>query len=107
MKQRHAVIILFALIVVTGLVSAFFVASRITDPLNAAMKEPTKKQAPKKKVTGKSSTSKPETFAEKKARLAAEGKDRRIDVNGKIRIVDRVLRGTAREKGRTGKEAEE
>ena len=48
------------------------VKSEITDPLNAAMKEPTKKQAPKKKVTGKSSTSKPETFAEKKARLAAE-----------------------------------
>ena len=48
------------------------VKTEIYDPLNTAMKEPAKKQGPKKKVTGKSGASKPETFAEKKARLAAE-----------------------------------
>lgn len=48
------------------------VKTEIYDPLNAAAKEPVKKQGPKKKVSGKSATSKPETFAEKKARLAAE-----------------------------------
>ena len=42
------------------------------NPLNAAAKEPAKKQGPKKKVSGKSAAAKPETFAEKKARLAAE-----------------------------------
>lgn len=48
------------------------VKTEIYDPLNAAAKEPAKKQGPKKKVSGKSTASKPETFAEKKARLAAE-----------------------------------
>lgn len=48
------------------------VKTEIYDPLNAAAKEPVKKQGPKKKVTGSSSAAKPETFAEKKARLAAE-----------------------------------
>ena len=48
------------------------VKTEIYDPLNAAAKEPAKKQGPKKKVTGSNATAKPETFAEKKARLAAE-----------------------------------
>ncbi len=48
------------------------VKTEIYDPLNAAAKEPAKKQGPKKKVTGSASAAKPETFAEKKARLAAE-----------------------------------
>lgn len=48
------------------------VKTEIYDPLNAAAKEPVKKQGPKKKVTGSNATAKPETFAEKKARLAAE-----------------------------------
>ena len=47
------------------------VQTEIYDPLNAAAKEPEKKQGPKKKTTA-GSTAKPETFAEKKARLAAE-----------------------------------
>ena len=48
------------------------VKTEIYDPINQAAKEPIKKQGPKKKVSGKSASSKPETFAEKKARLAAE-----------------------------------
>ena len=48
------------------------VKTEIYDPLNAAAKEPAKKQGPKKKVSGKSAAAKPETFAEKKARLTAE-----------------------------------
>lgn len=48
------------------------VKTEIYDPLNEAVKEPAKKQGPKKKVSGKSASTKPETFAEKKARLAAE-----------------------------------
>ena len=47
------------------------VQTEIYDPLNAAAKEPEKKQGPKKKTTA-GTTAKPETFAEKKARLAAE-----------------------------------
>lgn len=47
------------------------VQTEIYDPLNAAAKEPEKKQGPKKKTTA-GATAKPETFAEKKARLAAE-----------------------------------
>lgn len=47
------------------------VQTEIYDPLNAAAKEPEKKQGPKKKTTA-GSTAKPETFVEKKARLAAE-----------------------------------
>lgn len=48
------------------------VKTEIYDPLNEAAKEPVKKQGPKKKVSGKNAAAKPETFAEKKARLAAE-----------------------------------
>ncbi len=48
------------------------VQSEIVNPLNESMKEPAKKQGPKKKVTGAAASAKPETFAEKKARLAAE-----------------------------------
>lgn len=48
------------------------VKTEIYDPLNEAVKEPAKKQGPKKKVTGAKAAAKPETFAEKKARLAAE-----------------------------------
>ena len=48
------------------------VKTEIYDPLNEAVKEPAKKQGPKKKVTGSNAAAKPETFAEKKARLAAE-----------------------------------
>lgn len=48
------------------------VKTEIYDPLNEAAKEPAKKQGPKKKVTGTKASTKPETFAEKKARLAAE-----------------------------------
>lgn len=48
------------------------VKTEITDPINEAIKEPVKKQGPKKKVSGTTSSTKPETFAEKKARLAAE-----------------------------------
>ena len=51
------------------------VQTEIYDPLNKAVKEPAKKQGPKKKVTGAASSSKPETFAEKKARLAAEAQE--------------------------------
>lgn len=48
------------------------VKTEIYDPLNEAVKEPAKKQGPKKKVTGSNAAAKPETFAEKKARLEAE-----------------------------------
>lgn len=48
------------------------VQTEIYDPINEAAKEPVKKQGPKKKTTSGSSSTKPETFAEKKARLAAE-----------------------------------
>lgn len=48
------------------------VKTEIYDPLNEATKEPAKKQGPKKKVSGSTAAAKPETFAEKKARLAAE-----------------------------------
>lgn len=48
------------------------VKTEIYDPLNQAAKEPVKKQGPKKKITGSNAAAKPETFAEKKARLAAE-----------------------------------
>jgi len=48
------------------------VKTEIDDPLNEATKEPAKKQGPKKKVTGTAAAAKPETFAEKKARLAAQ-----------------------------------
>lgn len=48
------------------------VKTEIYDPLNEAVKEPVKKQGPKKKVSGTTAAAKPETFAEKKARLAAE-----------------------------------
>lgn len=48
------------------------VQTEIVNPLNESMKEPAKKQGPKKKVTGAAASAKPETFAEKKARLAAE-----------------------------------
>lgn len=48
------------------------VKTEIYDPLNEATKEPAKKQGPKKKVTGAAAAAKPETFAEKKARLAAQ-----------------------------------
>lgn len=48
------------------------VKTEIYDPLNEVVKEPAKKQGPKKKVTGTKASTKPETFAEKKARLAAE-----------------------------------
>ena len=47
------------------------VKTEIYDPLNEAAKAPEKKQSPKKKTTAATSA-KPETFAEKKARLAAE-----------------------------------
>jgi APA family basic amino acid/polyamine antiporter len=40
------------------------VKTEIYDPINQAAKEPVKKQGPKKKVTGKAASSKPETFAE-------------------------------------------
>lgn len=48
------------------------VQTEIVNPLNETMKEPAKKQGPKKKVSGAAASAKPETFAEKKARLAAE-----------------------------------
>jgi TatA/E family protein of Tat protein translocase len=48
------------------------VKTEIYDPLNDAMKEPAKKQGPKKKVSAAGASTKVETFAEKKARLAAE-----------------------------------
>ena len=48
------------------------VKTEIYDPINEAAKAPEKKQGPKKKTTAASSSTKPETFAEKKARLAAE-----------------------------------
>ncbi len=48
------------------------VQTEIVNPLNETMKEPAKKQGPKKKVSGAAASTKPETFAEKKARLAAE-----------------------------------
>jgi sec-independent protein translocase protein TatB/colicin import membrane protein len=48
------------------------VQTEIVNPLNEAAKEPAKKQGPKKKVSVSGAASKPETFAEKKARLAAE-----------------------------------
>ena len=48
------------------------VQTEIYDPINEAAKEPVKKQGPKKKTTSGSSSTKPETFAEKKARLEAE-----------------------------------
>ena len=48
------------------------VQTEIVNPLNETMKEPAKKQGPKKKISGASASTKPETFAEKKARLAAE-----------------------------------
>lgn len=48
------------------------VKTEIYDPINEASKEPVKKQGPKKKTTSGSASTKPETFAEKKARLAAE-----------------------------------
>ncbi len=51
------------------------VQTEIYDPLNKAVKEPVKKQGPKKKITGAASSTKPETFAEKKARLAAEAQE--------------------------------
>ena len=53
------------------------VQSEIVNPLNESMKEPAKKQGPKKKVTGAAASAKPETFAEKKARLAAEAASKR------------------------------
>ena len=48
------------------------VKTEIYDPINEAAKAPEKKQGPKKKTTAAASSTKPETFAEKKARLAAE-----------------------------------
>ena len=48
------------------------VQTEIVNPLNESMKEPAKKQGPKKKVTGAAASAKPETFAERKARLEAE-----------------------------------
>ena len=48
------------------------VKTEIYDPLNEAAKEPATKQGPKTKVTGAKASAKPEPFAEKKARLAAE-----------------------------------
>ena len=47
------------------------VQTEIVNPLNESMKEPAKKQGPKKKVTGAAASAKPETFAEKKKRKAA------------------------------------
>lgn len=47
------------------------VKTEIYDPINEAAKAPEKKQGPKKKTSAAAAT-KPETFAEKKARLAAE-----------------------------------
>ena len=47
------------------------VKTEIYDPINEAAKAPEKKQGPKKKTSAAAAT-KPETFAEKKARLEAE-----------------------------------
>ena len=49
------------------------VKTEIYDPLNAAAQRACQRsRGPKKKVSGQSAAAKPETFAEKKARLAAE-----------------------------------
>ncbi len=56
------------------------VKTEIYDPINEAVKEPAKKEGPKKKVTGSTAT-KPETFAEKKARLAAEAQAKAAGTN--------------------------
>lgn len=54
------------------------VKTEIYDPINEAAKAPIKKQGPKKKTTSGSAASKPETFAEKKARLAAEAQAKTV-----------------------------
>lgn len=54
------------------------VKTEIYDPINEAAKAPAKKQGPKKKTTSGSASTKPETFAEKKARLAAEAQAKTV-----------------------------
>ncbi len=51
------------------------VRTEVVEPLNQVMVEPPKRQGPKKKITGTNASTKPETFAEKKARLAAESQE--------------------------------